>query len=129
MSEHNQPIEIIGNVGRDPEMRFTAKGKEVVNINIATHAGKDPDGKDLTAWVRVTFWGDMADKVNRFLKKGSRVKVGGQLKPEIEIFDGKDGQRASYEMTGFVCSILSRSYSEVEITAAEPQEQQTGVPA
>ncbi|MFD2262595.1 single-stranded DNA-binding protein [Lacibacterium aquatile] len=75
---------IVGNLGRDPEIRMTQDGRKVVNLNIATsETWKDRmsgERKEKTEWHRVVIFNDrLADVAERFLKKGSTVYIEGQL--------------------------------------------------
>ena len=73
---------IIGNLGKDPELRKTTKGNSVINLTIATNRGqKQPDGewKDVTEWHRSVVWGKRAELCSEYLKKGDRVYVEGCL--------------------------------------------------
>lgn len=125
MQEHNQPVTLIGNVGSQPEMRFTPSGKPVTNFNFAVHAGKDQDGNNLTSWFRVTCWNPLAELVSESVTKGDRLKLGGQLRPEPRIWKDEKGKIiisdkdnlpiASYEFTAFQIVFLTREYSETNI--------------
>lgn len=80
---------IAGNLGADPEVRFTAKGTKVTTLRVAAKARKG--GVDETIWWKVSVWGDQFDKMITFLKKGSSVIVTGDLnKPEI--FTDREGK-------------------------------------
>jgi len=82
-------INIAGNLGADPEVRFTSSGKKVTTLRVATKTRKG--GNDETIWYRVTVWGEQFDKMMTFLKKGSSVVVFGELqKPEI--YTDRDGK-------------------------------------
>lgn len=74
---------LVGNLGRDPEIRHTANGKKIANFSLATsEIWKDPNGErqERTEWHRiVVFNSSTADFVERFLKKGSKVYVEGSL--------------------------------------------------
>lgn len=74
----------IGNLGRDPEVRYTAAGRAVANFNIAcTEKWTDRDSgetQERTEWVRVQVWGKQAENVGQFLKKGSPAYVAGQMR-------------------------------------------------
>jgi single-strand DNA-binding protein len=75
-------ILIAGNLGDDPEERFTPGGQKVITLRIATRSRRK--GEDVTTWFRVTIWGDRFDKMLPYFKKGSAIIVGGELqKPEI----------------------------------------------
>lgn len=82
-------LTIAGNLGSDPEVRFTSSGQKVTTIRVAARSRRS--GKDETIWWRVTIWGEHLDKMISFLKKGSSVIVVGEMsKPEI--FNDRDGQ-------------------------------------
>jgi single-strand DNA-binding protein len=75
----------IGNLGRDPETRFTAEGTAVTNIAIAiTEKYKDKSGnqKEVTEWVNIAFFGKLAEIAGQYLHKGSKIYVEGKLKTE-----------------------------------------------
>lgn len=91
--------EVIGYLGRDPEMRFTPDGDPVANFNVAANNYR----KD-TVWVRVSVFGKQAEAVNQYLKKGSQVYVRGdvQFDPETSgprLYQRNDGTwAASFEI-------------------------------
>ncbi len=74
---------LIGNLGRDPEVRTTQSGTKVANLSIATsQSWKDRntgERREKTEWHRVVIWGNLADIAERYLRKGSKVYVCGQL--------------------------------------------------
>ena len=74
---------LIGNLGRDPEIRTTQNGTKVANLNIATSDNwRDKatgERKEKTEWHRVVIFGNLADIAERYLKKGSKVYVSGSL--------------------------------------------------
>ena len=73
---------LIGNLGQDPESRFTPQGTAVANLSIATNeAWKDQSGElqERTEWHRVVMYGRMAETANEFMKKGQMVYVEGRL--------------------------------------------------
>ncbi|NIS79571.1 MAG: single-stranded DNA-binding protein [Anaerolineales bacterium] len=101
-----QKIILVGNLGRDPEMRYTPSGQAVCNLNIATNRTWSRDGEQQkeTAWFRVTVWGRQAETVHQYLRKGRTVLVEGRLNPDENgnprVWTGNDGQaRASFEVT------------------------------
>ncbi|MCJ7622999.1 MAG: single-stranded DNA-binding protein [Anaerolineaceae bacterium] len=80
-----QKIIIVGNLGRDPEMRFTPSGTAVTSFSVATsRQWTDNEGNKVkeTAWFRVSAWNKQAETCNNFLRKGSKVLVEGQLVPD-----------------------------------------------
>ncbi len=103
-----QKITIIGNLGRDPEMRYLPSGQAVTNMSVATNRRyTDSNGQRVeeTTWFRVAVWGNQAETVNQYLQQGSRVMVEGSLRPDPEtggprIWTRNDGTPgASFEIT------------------------------
>jgi single-strand DNA-binding protein len=81
-------VEIAGFLGADPEERFTANGKRVITLRVATRVRQG--GQDETVWWRVNIWGDRFDKMLPYLKKGSAVIIVGEMsKPET--YTARDG--------------------------------------
>ena len=86
-------IMVIGNVGTDPEMRYTPTGNPVTSFRIATsrsYTGQDSERKQETEWFTVVAWNQLAEQVNQYLTKGRRAYVEGRLKSHS--FQGNDGQ-------------------------------------
>lgn len=75
---------IVGNLGKDPEVRFMPNGKAVANLTVATsESWKDKqtgEQKDVTEWHRVVIFEKLAEIAGEYLKKGSKVYIEGQLK-------------------------------------------------
>lgn len=95
-------VMIIGNLGRDPEMRYTPNGRPVtefsVAVNQSTKNQQTNEWIEATDWFRVTVWGDRAERTAEQLRKGNRVFVEGRFRTRE--FEGKDGQkRISLEIT------------------------------
>ena len=79
-----QMIIIVGNLGRDPEMRYTPSGQAVTNFSLASsrnYLGKDGQRVQETTWFRITVWGKQAESCNNYLQKGRKVLVEGRLNP------------------------------------------------
>lgn len=77
-----QKIQIIGRLGRDPEMKYSPSGQAVTSFSVATdNQYTDKDGKKVkeTTWFRVQVWGKMAEHCNTYLAKGSLVMVEGRM--------------------------------------------------
>ena len=95
-------IMIIGNLGRDPEMRYTPSGRPVTQFTVAVSNSK-PDGQggwvdEGTDWYRVSIFGDRAERAAEQLRKGNRVFVDGRFKTRE--YEGNDGQkRTSLDVT------------------------------
>ena len=97
-----QRLIITGNLGREPEMRFTPNGDPVTTFSVAT--SRKYDGKDETTWFRVSVWGKQAESCSQYLHKGSKVLVEGALKADAQgsprVFERKDGTwGSSFEVT------------------------------
>lgn len=76
-------VQVIGHLGNDPEVRYTAGGSAITNISVAsTEKWKDKQGVEQseTEWFRITFFGKLAEIAGKWLKKGSLVYVEGKLK-------------------------------------------------
>ena len=94
MASINKVI-LIGNLGKDPEVRYTPDNSAIANITLATtHTWKDKqsgDKKEETEWHRVSFFGRLAEIVGEYLKKGSPVYVEGRLRTrKWQDKEGKD---------------------------------------
>jgi single-strand DNA-binding protein len=82
-----QQIVIVGNLGRDPEMRYTPSGTPVTSFNVATsrkYTGSDGQQVKETAWFRVSVFGKQAEACAQYLKKGSACLVEGRLNPDLQ---------------------------------------------
>jgi single-strand DNA-binding protein len=87
-------VMIIGNVGTDPEMRFTPNGSPVTSFRIATsrtYTSPEGERKQETEWFTVTAWNKLAESCNQFLTKGRRAYVEGRLRTRT--WEGQDGQK------------------------------------
>jgi single-strand DNA-binding protein len=104
-------ITLIGNVGSDPEMRYTPNGKAVTSFRMATnyrYNGPDGERREETEWFRVSVWGKQAESCNQFLSKGRRVYVEGRLRSRN--WEGQDGQmRTSLEVAANRVIFLDRA--------------------
>lgn len=110
-------IQIIGNLGRDPEMRFTPSGTAVTQFSVAVTHRKRRQGtdewEDETTWFRVVCWDRYAEMVDNMasrghLKKGTKVYVEGRL--QVRNYTAQDGnERTAVEITASDIRILSRS--------------------
>jgi single-strand DNA-binding protein len=95
-------IQIIGNLGRDPELRYTPNGRPVasftVAVNQSTKNQQSGEWIESTDWFRVSVWGDRGERVAENLRKGSRVFVDGRFKTRE--YEANDGQkRMSLDIT------------------------------
>jgi len=119
-------IIIVGNLGRDPELRYTPQGNAVCNFSLATNEKKrDKAGEmqDVTTWFRVTLWGKQAENASKYLTKGNPVYVEGRLR--VEEWTDRDGNnRHTLEVQGSDMQFLSSGarpddYSREEAGEAE----------
>jgi single-strand DNA-binding protein len=110
MSSVNKVI-LIGNLGKDPEMRYMPSGEAIANFSVATsEAWTDKasgDKKEATEWHRVVFFGRTAEVVGQYVKKGSKIYVEGRL--QTRKWQDKEGQdRYTTEVRGDVMRMLDR---------------------
>lgn len=107
-------MEIIGHLGRDPEMRYSEKGLAIANFSVAVT--EKEKGEDFTQWFKVTAFDKLAEICGQYLKKGSQVFVEGRLKGKE--YDKKDGTK------GFSLEIIARMMlmlnSKSENSSASP---------
>ena len=85
---------IIGNLGRDPEMRYTPSGQAVTQFTVAVNRNyKDSQGErqEETEWFRIVAWGQQAEFAAEYLRKGNKVFVEGRL--QTRQWEGQDGQK------------------------------------
>jgi single-strand DNA-binding protein len=85
---------LIGNLGADPELKYTPSNRPVCNLSLATNeVFKDKSGQrqERTEWHRVTVWGDQAENCNKYLAKGRTVYIEGRL--QTRSWDDKEGKK------------------------------------
>ena len=113
---------IVGNVGKDAEMRYTPSGQAVTSFSVATnrqYTSSNGEQVKETIWFRITTWGKQAEVCNQYVKKGSKVLVEGRLSPDQNtggprIWTDQSGSaRASFEVTANTVRFLS-SRSDME---------------
>lgn len=93
MASLNKVI-LIGNVGTDPEMRYTPDGKPVTSFRMATsrsYTDSSGERKQETEWFTIVVWGKQAESCNQFVTKGKQVYVEGRLRTRN--WEGQDGQK------------------------------------
>jgi len=112
-----QKIIILGNLGGDPELRYTAQGTAVANFSVATNrkwTNTDGSAGEETCWFRVTAWQRLAEVCDEYLSKGRQVMVEGKLTPDPDtggpkIWQRKDGESAaSFEIRASVVQFLGK---------------------
>ena len=86
---------LLGNVGSDPELKYTTNGSGVSNFSIATNETwtdkNTNERQERTEWHRIVAWGRLAEICNQYLKKGSKVYIEGRL--QTRSWEGQDGQK------------------------------------
>lgn len=112
-----QKIIIIGNLGRDPEMRYMPDGTAVTNLSVATTRkwtdSRTGQQQDETTWFRVSVWRKQAESANQYLSKGKKVLVEGRLRVDPQtggptLFTRQDGTvGASFEIVAENIKFLS----------------------
>ena len=122
-------ISIIGNLGRDPELRYTPNGRPVatfsVAVNQATKNQQTGEWVEATDWFRVSVWGDRAERAAESLRKGSRVFVDGRFRTrEYETNDGRKGM--SLDVSADTVVGLDKRETEGTFAAGAPA---AGAPA
>ena len=86
-------IMVIGNLGTDPEMRYTPSGSPVTSFRLATtrrYNNQEGERREETEWFTIVAWSNLAEQVNQYLSKGRRAYVEGRL--HSHSFQGNDGQ-------------------------------------
>lgn len=95
-------IIVVGNLGRDPELRYTPQGSAVCSFSMATNEkrrDKAGEMQDVTTWFRVTLWNKQAENASKYLTKGSPVYIEGRLR--LEEWTDRDGNnRYTLEVQG-----------------------------
>lgn len=119
-----QKLIIIGNLGRDPELRVVPNGNAVTELSVASnrqYTTKDGQKVKETTWFKVSVWGKQAEACNEYLHKGSSVLVEGRLSPDKETgnprtFTRSDGTTgASFEVTAQTVRFLTGAEKKEEL--------------
>jgi len=125
MASVNKVI-VVGNCGKDPEIRQLPSGDSVVNISVATtdkykdkHTGEQ---KEITEWHRVAFFGKLADIVAKYLKKGSQVYIEGKLRTR-KFADANGVEKYSTEIIADSMQMLGNKPGESSNHIATPLQQ------
>jgi len=121
-------IIIAGNVGRDPELRYTPSGQAVTNFSVAAsrkYTGNNGEKVEETVWFRIATWGKLAETCNQYLKKGRQVLVEGRLVPDPttggpRTFSRQDGTvGAAFEVTAATVRFLGHKEEGDNTTAKQ----------
>ena len=117
-------VMLIGNLGADPEMRYTANGNAVTTFNVAvnrSYSGPDGERKEETEWFTVVTWNKLAETCSQFLQKGRRAYVEGRL--QTRSWDGQDGQRR------YRTEVIANTVLFLDRAQAAPLPEDTAAPA
>lgn len=118
-------VTLIGNLGRDVEVRETSNGTSVGNMSLATtrkYKNKDDEWVDETEWHRVTLWGRDAENAAKYLSKGRQVCIQGRL--QTRSYEDKDGNtKYSTEIVCETMKFLAGKGGSIEPT--DPQEKKS----
>ena len=96
-------IKFRGNIGKDPDLRYTPEGKAQITFSVALYTGKNKDGEyNPSLWARVYAFGDTAEAMHQQLHKGSKVTIEGTPRPERKWTDKEGVERpAGLEVTAW----------------------------
>ena len=138
-----QKIIIVGNLGRDPEMRYMPDGTAVTSFSVASSRrwtdSRSGQAQEETAWFRVSVWRKQAETANQYLSKGKKVLVEVRLKVDPQtvgpaLFTRQDDTvGSSFEIVAYTVRFLSGreeggSYSGEEGGAAAPAHEEDDIP-
>lgn len=123
-------VMLIGNLGTDPEMRYTANGNAVTTFRMAvsrTYTGSDGERKEETEWFSVVAWNKLAETVSQYLQKGRSAYVEGRL--QTRSWEGQDGQtRYRTEVVANTIQFLDRAQAAPNFEESAPQPSQEEAP-
>jgi single-strand DNA-binding protein len=114
-------VQLIGNLGRDPETRSTPKGSKVTTFTVATHRrqrGADGEEKEFTDWFNIEAWGRLGEICAEFLRKGRLVYIEGRLQTDRYEKNGETHYRT--KVVANEMQILDRRPEEPEQAQGEP---------
>ena len=122
MASVNKAI-LIGNLGKDPDLRYTPSGQAVATFSLATNERyKDKDGQlvDRTEWHNIVVWGTQAETAKEYLKKGRQIFVDGRI--AYRTYDDREGnKRYITEVVAQRIQFLGRREEVPETVPAEPE--------
>ena len=118
-------VQLIGNLGRDPETRFTPSGKKVCKFSVAVNRrwiSSEGEAKEATDWFNVEAWGRLGEICQEHLKKGSLVFVEGRLQTDQYEHEGE--KRTSTKVVAAQMQMLDRKAEEGEPPAPPPTDEE-----
>src|SRR2546428_8111746 len=118
-------ITLVGNLGRDPELRYTPQGTPVCSFSLATNERRKDrttgENNDITTWFRVTLWGRQAEVASQYLTRGKSVYIEGRLR--VEEYTDRDGKpRHTLEVTATDMQFIGSAARPDEAGAAPAKE-------
>lgn len=127
-----QKIEIIGNLGKEPELRYTADGKATVSLSVATNRNT-AQGQEETTWFRVIAWDKAAEYLSKYAQIGAKVFASGRLVIDPathgpRVFVRQDGTAtSSFEIVADTVKLISgyKNFNGQQSQQPRPQSQQT----
>lgn len=132
-------ITIVGNLGRDPELRYTPQGTPVCSFSLATNERRKDratgENNDITTWFKVTLWGRQAETASQYLEKGRAVYIEGRLR--VEEWTDRDGKlRHGLEVNatdmqfigGNPAQTATAQSTTTKAPASEPEDDDTDAP-
>lgn len=132
MASVNKAI-LIGNLGSNPEIRYTPSGTAVANFSLATHeqwTGKDGEKSEKTEWHKIVAWGRLGEICGEYLKKGSQVFIEGRI--QTRAWDDRDGnKRYTTEIIAQAMQMLGSAMKEGQARSVEerfPVEEPISIP-
>ena len=126
-----QQITIVGNLGRDPEMRYLPSGVAVTSFSVATSrswTGQDGQRQEKTVWFRISAWERLAETCNQYLTKGQRVLVVGEVEEPSTWTDQSGNTRASLEVRARTVRFLNTRAESEALAAGMGQSGGQGAP-
>lgn len=118
-------VQLIGNLGADPEVRYTPSGTKIASFRVAVNRRwKNPEGeqKEATDWFTVEAWGGLAEICENYLKKGSLVYVEGRLQTDQYVVEGE--KRYKTKVVAREMQMLGGKPGEAEASASDISEEE-----
>lgn len=139
-----QTLILVGNLGKDPEMRYTPSGQAICQFPVATnrtYTASNGEKVKETVWFRINAWGKTGEACNEYLKKGGRVLIEGRLNADKatggpRLWETKEGRpAASFEVTATTVRFLTSkdegrsgdSFDDATVTDAEGDQRVGGL--
>lgn len=114
-------VQLIGNLGKDPESRFTPTGKQVAHFSLAVSnrwKSADGDTRESTEWVNIEAWGRLGEICQQYLHKGSLIYLEGRLKTDK--YEDKEGENKYYtKVVALTMQMLDKKPGEELVSVEE----------